>query len=272
MNTNLPVATGCLRDLQLRMVEMLTVLDAICRKHNIRYWLAYGTLLGAVRHQGFIPWDDDMDVFVHEDDFDKLAQLLQKELPDDLFLQNNHTDPSSLTDVGFMRLRDNRSLMIMSSEDFTRPYNKGIVLDIFAAKRCHQMNKWQKYLFHRISFAYGFFQYRRQVNMKNMICYFAYPLSYVFHKCLLAIYSSLVAKDHFGTTPEHYVYGNFFPENEIFPLRDIEFEGKKFLAPANPDAFLKHIYGDYWQIPDPSKRRTHTLYVFMDKAGGVVSY
>lgn len=65
-----------LRKHQLRMLDMLSYIDTICRENNIKYWLAGGTLLGAVRHQGFIPWDDDVDIELFKEDFDRLLTLL----------------------------------------------------------------------------------------------------------------------------------------------------------------------------------------------------
>ena len=71
-----------LRKAQMRMLEMLVEVDTICRKHNIPYWIDFGTLLGAVRHKGFIPWDDDMDISVYEKDYNRLREVLVKELPE----------------------------------------------------------------------------------------------------------------------------------------------------------------------------------------------
>ncbi|MFR5941210.1 MAG: phosphorylcholine transferase LicD [Parabacteroides merdae] len=76
-----------LRSCQLKQLEILKIFDRICRKHNLRYWIDGGTLLGAVRHKGFIPWDDDLDVAMPSEDYKKLDQIIQSELPDHLFWQ-----------------------------------------------------------------------------------------------------------------------------------------------------------------------------------------
>ena len=70
-----------LRRMQRKMLEILDAFDAICRKHSINYWLACGTLLGARRHGGFIPWDDDLDVTILLSDYKKLVSVLKEELP-----------------------------------------------------------------------------------------------------------------------------------------------------------------------------------------------
>jgi lipopolysaccharide cholinephosphotransferase len=80
-----------LRRAQMRMLEMLDVFVDICDRHNINYWLACGTLLGARRHQGFIPWDDDLDIVVMQRDYDKLLSILQEKLPEKFKLQASFT-------------------------------------------------------------------------------------------------------------------------------------------------------------------------------------
>src|SRR5690554_1871247 len=82
-----------LRKAQLRLLEMLIQVDRICKKHNIRYWLDGGWALGAVRHGGFIPWDDDVDIALLRDDYLKLISILPDELPDMYALQNRETEP-----------------------------------------------------------------------------------------------------------------------------------------------------------------------------------
>lgn len=71
-----------LRQMQLRMLDILTEVDSICKKHGISYWLSSGTLIGALRHDGFIPWDDDLDIEMMRDDYLRLMKVLPQELPE----------------------------------------------------------------------------------------------------------------------------------------------------------------------------------------------
>ena len=81
-----------LRRQQLRMLDILSEVDRICKKHDIPYWLSSGTLIGAMRHNGFIPWDDDLDIEMMRKDYLRLMKVLPKELPEWLVLQNDETD------------------------------------------------------------------------------------------------------------------------------------------------------------------------------------
>ena len=82
-----------LRRQQMRMLEILLEVDKICKKHDIKYWLSSGTLIGAMRHDGFIPWDDDLDIEMMRSDYLRLMEVLPSELPEWLALQNDETDP-----------------------------------------------------------------------------------------------------------------------------------------------------------------------------------
>ena len=116
-----------LRRAQLRMLEILKVVDDICTKHGIQYTLDGGTLIGAVRHGGFIPWDDDIDINVTREDLAKLRKILPRELPSHLVYQDYFTDPYYPTLIAKVRERDS----YMYEEPCTdKLKEKGIFIDI----------------------------------------------------------------------------------------------------------------------------------------------
>ncbi len=116
-------------NMQLRMLEILEEIDHICQKHNISYWLSGGSMLGAVRHEGFIPWDDDLDIEMLRPDFEKLMKILPKELPDHLALQWHTTDPNYF--FQFAKIRDRHS-ELFERNGYDKVWKEhGIFIDIF---------------------------------------------------------------------------------------------------------------------------------------------
>jgi len=108
-------------------LKLLDYFDQLCREHNLRYYIAYGTLLGAVRHQGFIPWDDDIDVVMFRDDYEKLKLIAGEVVEYPYFFQNSYTDTMIWA---FAKLRDSRTTAI-EFPDFPSEFHQGIFIDIF---------------------------------------------------------------------------------------------------------------------------------------------
>ena len=105
-----------LRAAQLKELEILKAIDQVCRNNDIPYWLDSGTLLGAVRHGGFIPWDDDVDICIPLEDIPRFVEAAKKELPNHLFVQNKETDPTY--NITYVKVRDNNSFIVEPDYDF----------------------------------------------------------------------------------------------------------------------------------------------------------
>ena len=118
-----------LRRQQHRMLEILLEVDRICKKHNIRYWLSSGTLIGAVRHKGFIPWDDDLDIEMLLPDYERLMRVLPDELPSTMALQSQDTDPNYF--FFYAKVRDRRSHLEEGNRYDRVGKEQGIYIDIF---------------------------------------------------------------------------------------------------------------------------------------------
>ena len=122
-----------LRRQQMRMLEILLEVDKICKKHHIEYWLSSGTLIGAMRHNGFIPWDDDLDIEMMRSDYLRLMKVLPSELPEWLALQNDETDPNYF--YFYAKVRDRRSRML-EQNGYDRIWKEqGIYIDILPMER-----------------------------------------------------------------------------------------------------------------------------------------
>jgi len=244
-----------LRKAQKRMLEMLIEVDRICREHNIQYWLDFGTLLGAVRHKGFIPWDDDLDITVFQKDYKRLRKALIQELPEQFVFQDWTTDKYAFDHYG--RVKDTKSL-------FDYPYfrmqkNKGLFIDIFVVKRGFSMSVKKKidFLFGRVFRTLNNYGYVTcNTVLKRRFLYFCavclVPFTYLLvalEKVMTAIIPNDLLILSFGT--------NWYSErhlNDIFPLQEILFENHLFFAPNNTDKYLKNIYGNYMQLPPEEKR------------------
>ncbi len=245
-----------LRKAQMRMLQILIEIDKICRKHNITYWLDSGTLLGAVRHGGFIPWDDDLDITVLRKDYKKLRKALQSELPEQFVFQDWTTDKYAFDHYG--RVRDTKSLFDWAY--FRKQTHRGLFCDIFVAEKGVSMEIKKKidFLFGRVFRTlnnYGYVSCNSIIKRK--LLYFCAvclaPLAYLLigmERIAAKIIPGNLLILSFGT--------NWYSQrytNDIFPLQEIEFENYLFYAPHNTDKYLKHIYGDYMKLPPEEKRR-----------------
>lgn len=248
-----------LRKVQLRLVDMLLEIDKICQKHDIKYWIDYGTLLGAVRHGGFIPWDDDLDIAMTKENIKRFTEVAPKELPDYLFLQTKSTDPNFRRDI--IRVRDNNTLFITAVEDFSRNYHKGLFIDIFEVQSYPNLNKeFQKFYIKWYMKIEYFFVFKQFVTIKNILASLSFPIIRLFLDFLWQIIC-IGPKDKIGYKRTISPYGNSYSKDSVYPLTSISFEGHTFPAPANPDQYLTSIYGDYMKLPPKEDRRTHIIHV-----------
>lgn len=248
-----------LRKAQLCMLNILIEVDKICRKHKIEYFLDSGTLLGAVRHGGFIPWDDDLDIAIRSEDLPRLRKALQKELPDNLSYQDKTTDWNYFMTIG--KVRDKKS--VFNDPYFKRTKERGIYIDIFLVEPIVPL--WLK---DSVDFVYirclrGIHNYSDRVIEKILGYLFYLPSVIAVQTCkwIAKLFNSKKIGRAFGFKSVMFVDSDI-----IFPVREIKFEGHSFMAPNNIDAFLKNLYGDYMQIPPEDKRVTHLAEItFLDE-------
>ena len=125
----MPASKEVLRKAQMIMLETLVDIDYICEKHKIKYWLDSGTLLGAVRHGGFIPWDDDVDIAMPYSDYKRFLEVCKTDLPGKYVLQNKCLEPAFRRT--FSKVRRRGTTIIETNEDGTEKYHHGLFVDIY---------------------------------------------------------------------------------------------------------------------------------------------
>lgn len=249
-----------LRKAQLRMLDMLIEIDKIFRAHHINYWLDSGTLLGAVRHKGFIPWDDDVDVCVMRTDYKKIKEILLHELPQEFVFVDADIDKYYFDACG--RVKSVNSYVDIPEYRYQK--EQGIYIDIYPMEVLYSAN--HKYFGEKI---YGkiFRHYHNsgmvvtssfvRRNITKIMACFLYPL----------VLGLIMLMRWWGSRRPNVIAHGFgiplvrdhtYKSSWIFPLTEIEFEGRKLLAPNNYDACLKSTYGDYMQIPPKEKRVVHS--------------
>lgn len=250
-----------LRACQLKQLSILEELDRICKKHDISYWLDGGSLLGAVRHGGFIPWDDDIDVGMTADDLARFIEIAPSELPDTLFLQTSASDPSYKSSV--VKIRDRNSLYIEDTDFFKADYEKGLFIDIFPFVPCPAMPKsWIKRLGHGVSIAHLILHRVHYYSLRSFAEFFYFGAKYLLYRGLWVVLQPFFSKKiYISNIVVQNWYGIRHRNDAVFPISEILFEGKTFSAPANPDAYLKDLYRNYMEIPPENRRKIHALYL-----------
>lgn len=155
-------------------LDMLDKLLTVCKKHNIKIFASGGTMLGAVRHKGFIPWDDDIDMMMFREDYEKLCQIAEFEFQYPYFFQTEYTDEGSLR--GHAQLRNSKTTGILTGEiDEKYKFNQGIFLDIFPLDnvpddKCKRNKQAKKIKFYKKrSFFWAKFTTRYNENNKSIL-------------------------------------------------------------------------------------------------------
>lgn len=255
---------------QKRMLDILIEVDRVCNKHNIKYFLIDGTLLGAVRHKGFIPWDDDVDIAMMREDYNKFIEVAPLELSKDYFLQTIDTDPNYNRFHIPLKVRDNRSKLVEVDESENEDFNQGIYIDIFAfdtLPKNELIRKFQK-LISRFIVLCDVRTRRKEekLSLQNKIAFLVYlivkRLSYNTRNKILRYimkWNDINGQEiTYGVDlPCDGSWGKIFNKSDIFPLTKIEFCGKYFNAPKECDKILSNLYGDYLELPKEEDRRWH---------------
>lgn len=262
-----------LRRLQMMELEILEAIDSVCREHGITYFLDSGTVLGARRHGGFIPWDDDIDLGMPREDYERFLEVAPAALGERFCVTCSRMNPRQAALFAKVMLTGTR---FVTDETEEAGFDQGVFVDIFpydvvcaesnAAKRQRKRcMMWQ-------SISYLYHSKHIVVPHKGAMGTIEAIACRVAHYAVRALFSperinrgfdkvAMIAKDDSKADMlmvSSYAATEPFPKSMLLPPSVICFEGKEFFAPADVEGYLRTQYGQTWnQLPPEDQRRNH---------------
>lgn len=251
-------------------LDLLAELKKICDKHQLRFWVGFGTLLGAVRHHGFIPWDDDLDVWMPRKDYDKLLSLdIKLEKP--YFLQTTLNDDDYYS--SFARLRNSNTTGILVSKN--NKCNNGIYVDIYPLDGINENEtlQWLRSKYVKIeNVAAHSYMYNINPHPLTRFLHFFLRLPFVpyNHKEVYKRINKIASNVNWEESDKvgFVVFAPYAHKRNIFCKKDFDitewlcFENTKVPVPSGYKNILKILYGDYMKFPPVEKRGIWHSFIF----------
>ena len=255
------------RKIQELELQALIEVDRICRKHGINYTLTCGSLLGAVRHGGFIPWDDDIDIAMMRNDLIKFEEVCKTELDHKYFYQSHHTEQDYFR--LYSKLRINNTIF-KESVHSNHNINHGIYIDIFTIDYTpnNKLKKALHILLYKI-FSYGlsakYLNIQARSGKKKMMACFLRLVYLPFTKEFLYRNADKIAMRYKDTNDklDTIIFSGPYLEKECFEYGmftqycDIQFEENDVMIISNYKEYLESVYGDYMKLPPKEKQVSH---------------
>ena len=264
------------KETQQLLLDMLDQFTAYCEKHGLRYYLVGGTLLGAVRHQGFIPWDDDIDVGMPRPDYERFLKLVEKEpVSKDL---KPVSDRNRKLYNAYCELLNTRTRLEKETSQYIREEGRilNLFIDIFpqdgwpeddreAEKLAGQMKRLRYLALNgRARLGKGTSPLRMLAKMPVIL------LMKVVGSWRIVDKIDRIARKYDYDTSRYvgaitygiYGSGERCLRTDVLPLTKVTFEGKQYYAPRRWDVYLGQIYGDFWKLPPKEKQIDHRMKVW----------
>lgn len=248
-----------LREQQLIILDILKYFNNICKKYNINYTLCGGTLIGAIRHKGFIPWDDDIDIYIMREEYEKFLKIWGKE-KNNFYILTDTEDYNSISAGYVPKIYDNRT--VLSKKHSGMEY--GLYIDIFVVDHIPNnltnsskvLKRYRKYLFKSLAMR------NKSLNTNNIILKKGYLiLSKIYFTIIMGILNLIKRIYQNKTNILAPIYDMPIPlEKCIIPDKyfktfiQVEFEGEFFPIFSEYDEHLRNYYGDYMKLPPEEER------------------
>lgn len=250
-----------LRKMQLVQLEIFKDFDRVCRENNIKYIMDAGTLLGAIRHKGFIPWDDDIDIRMLRSEYEKFYKIANDQLSDNIFFQNYRNDSKYPWIYSKVRMKGTRAVRVGQEK---MGMKDGVFIDVFPCdgvpsdtkelkKHSKDAKFCRKVLYARVA------QYSKDKLPERLFWHLVclIPKSYIYKKV-----ESLAEKYNEKNCSRVGCIGwhapkdvNGFKMEYFTELTELEFEGNMFWAPKDWDGFLRYSFGDDYMTPPPKDKQ-----------------
>lgn len=262
----LEIDNETLRQIQMVQLEMLEEVDRICKKCNINYNIIAGTLLGAVRHGGYIPWDDDADVALLRPEYEKFRKACKTELDTTRFYFQDHRNTKGYR-WGYGKLRRKGTLFLREHQEHM-PYKQGIFIDIFPLDNVsdnyvtRSIQNFQCFCVRKVLWSKV-----GKVADNRKIKRFVYSiLARIPEKVIFNYYHKMIHNYNkketrmvriltFPTPNSEWGYYRCWYENSV----DTVFEGKTFQGIKDYDSYLSFKFGNYMELPPEEKRKVHPV-------------
>lgn len=255
------------KEIQEILLENLIFLKKICDKHDLKFFLSNGTLLGAVKYGAFIPWDDDADVFMPREDYNKLLEL---ENINDEFHELMAKEKNQIWNMPYAKLRDKRTLLKETSADFG--LENGVAIDIFPldswygnqkqailqAKYCGLLRR-----FLSAAVEERFISPKKGISRVILYCIWKYSR----FRGVKVFYDKIIKETNRGNDKKTLFKGSvawsLYGKKEVIPAdvfdesAEVWFCEERFPIPRGYDVYLRSLYGDYFKDPPKEKQKTH---------------
>ena len=276
-----------MNELQKKELELFKAFVAVCEKHHLQYFLVGGSALGAIRHKGFIPWDDDIDVGMPRKDYDEYMKLQYEYEGTPFFIQNFKSDPCYIYNYG--KLRDSSTTFIENMYKNHR-INHGVWIDIFPidgfSKEIKPREKFKRKIGHIWNQVYLSYlpslrrKVRKKTWFKDILLNIVAGLTYVFD---IAHYRNKHVERYVRKIPleESVMAGNYFGFNMKREAMDsnlfkefikVPFEDMEAYVLKDYDTYLRNLYGDYMTPPPSDKQVGHHYHKGLDLNMGYQEY